>query len=58
MLNCFSLESYVREQVLQAVAVIIKRGTVDADGSSREALFNDVTQLIASGNLSMVQFII
>ena len=48
-----SLESYVREQVLQTVAVIFKRGTIDTERPNRDALFNDVTQLISSGNLSM-----
>ncbi len=40
--------------MLQAVAVIFKRGTVDTPSANRENLFNDVTHLISSGNLSMV----
>lgn len=47
------LQNYVREQMLQAVAVIVKRGTVDAPSANRENLFNDITQLVSSGNLSM-----
>ncbi|KAL3883791.1 hypothetical protein ACJMK2_030022 [Sinanodonta woodiana] len=48
-----SLQSYVREQILQSVAVIIKRGTLDSNGASLDALFQDVTQLISSGNVTM-----
>ena len=40
--------------MLQAVAVIFKRGTVDTPSANRENLFNDITQLISSGNISMV----
>ena len=40
--------------MLQAVAVIFKRGTVDTPSANRENLFNDITQLISSQNLSMV----
>ena len=50
-----SLDSYVREQVLQTVAVICKRGSIGDQQASRDALFNDVTHLIASDNLSMVR---
>ncbi|CAE1267217.1 Exportin-4 [Acanthosepion pharaonis] len=41
-----SLQSYVREQILQTVAVILKRGTIDEKGASRESLFQDVTRLV------------
>ncbi|XP_071818411.1 exportin-4-like isoform X2 [Apostichopus japonicus] len=47
------LSNYVREQMLQTVAVIYKRGTLDTKSSGREALFQDVSQLIASGNTQM-----
>ncbi len=53
---CCSLQSYVREQVLQAIAVIFKRGTIDTPNSNRDGLFDDVTQLISSGNVSMVTY--
>ena len=49
-----SLQSYVREQVLQTVAVILKRGTLDSKGARLDGLFQDVTQLISSGNVTMV----
>ena len=51
---CYSLQSYVREQILQTMAVILKRGTLDTKGASLDSLFNDVTQLIGSGNVTMV----
>lgn len=41
--------------MLQAVAVIFKRGTLDNDATDRDGLFNDVTQLISSGDISMVR---
>ncbi|KAK7107901.1 hypothetical protein V1264_015733 [Littorina saxatilis] len=47
-----SLQSYVREQILQTVAVILKRGTLETNHSC-DCLFQDVTQLIASGNVTM-----
>lgn len=49
-----SLQAYVREQILQAVAVIFKRATVsNCDAIDKESIFNNVTQLISSGNLTM-----
>ncbi|XP_041355105.1 exportin-4-like [Gigantopelta aegis] len=48
-----SLQSYVREQVLQTVAVILKRSTLDTKGTTCDSLFQDVTQLIGSGNVTM-----
>ncbi|KAK3097618.1 hypothetical protein FSP39_011440 [Pinctada imbricata] len=48
-----SLQSYVREQVLQTVAVILKRGTIDTKGASQDSLFHDVSQLVSSGNVTM-----
>ncbi|KAK6169678.1 hypothetical protein SNE40_020678 [Patella caerulea] len=48
-----SLQSYVREQILQTVAVILKRGTLDPKGSGCENMFTDVTSLISSGNVTM-----
>ncbi|OWF40176.1 Exportin-4 [Mizuhopecten yessoensis] len=49
-----TIQSYVREQILQTVAVILKRGTLeDLKGASRNSLFQDVTQLVSSGNVTM-----
>ncbi|KAL8573476.1 hypothetical protein ACOMHN_047747 [Nucella lapillus] len=47
-----SLQSFVREQILQTVAVILKRGTLETDHGC-DCLFQDVTQLISSGNVTM-----
>lgn len=48
------MQSYAREQILQTVAVILKRGTIDIKGASCDSLFQDVTNLVASGNVTMV----
>ncbi|XP_014679724.1 PREDICTED: exportin-4-like, partial [Priapulus caudatus] len=48
------LQGYVREQVLQAVAVIFKRGSLQTtQGADHEQLMSDVTGLIGTGNPSM-----
>ena len=51
----FSLQGFVREQMLQAVAVIVKRATLDDSSSARETLFSDVASLIRSDNMSVVR---
>ncbi|CAL1532791.1 unnamed protein product [Lymnaea stagnalis] len=51
--NHITLQSYVREQILQTVAVILKRATLDKKGKSCDGLFEDVTALISSGNITM-----
>ncbi|KAH9500213.1 Exportin-4 [Bulinus truncatus] len=48
-----TLQSYVREQILQTVAVILKRATLDKKGKSCDGLFEDVSALISSGNITM-----
>ncbi|XP_061176526.1 exportin-4-like [Saccostrea echinata] len=48
-----TLKSYVREQILQTVAVILKRGEVDVKGASRDNMFQDITNLVSSGNVTM-----
>ena len=40
--------------MLQTVAVIFKRATVDSAITDRDGLFNHVTELVASGDMSMV----
>ncbi|XP_057709108.1 exportin-4 [Corythoichthys intestinalis] len=44
-----NLQKYVREQMLLAVAVIVKRGTLDKTVSCK-SIFLEVGQLISSGN--------
>uniref|UniRef100_A0A3B3BS37 Exportin-4 n=1 Tax=Oryzias melastigma TaxID=30732 RepID=A0A3B3BS37_ORYME len=44
-----NLQKYVREQILLAVAVIVKRGSLDKSISCK-GIFHEVGQLISSGN--------
>uniref|UniRef100_A0A8C7X7X1 Exportin-4 n=1 Tax=Oryzias sinensis TaxID=183150 RepID=A0A8C7X7X1_9TELE len=44
-----NLQKYVREQILLAVAVIVKRGSLDKSISCK-SIFHEVGQLISSGN--------
>lgn len=48
-----SLQKYVREQVLLAVAVIVKRGSLDKSIDCK-SIFHEVGQLITSGNPTIV----
>ncbi|XP_026972524.1 exportin-4 isoform X6 [Sagmatias obliquidens] len=43
------LQKYVREQILLAVAVIVKRGSLDKSIDCK-SIFHEVSQLISSGN--------
>ena len=53
---CARLQSYVREQLLATVAVIVKRARLDpqSDNSSNTELFSNIGQLVSSGDLSLV----
>ena len=44
----------MREQLLQAVAMIFKRGTVESNDKDMTTLFKDVEGLIQTGELSLV----
>lgn len=44
-----NLQKYVREQMLLAVAVIVKRGSLDKSTNCK-GIFHEVSQLISSGN--------
>jgi hypothetical protein len=48
------VQKYVKEQVLQVVAVIFKRGTLDGNNEAWMSLFGDLTQLITGSDTSMV----
>lgn len=50
-----SLQKYVREQILLAVAVIVKRGSLDKTINCK-SIFHEVSQLISSGNPTVVSF--
>lgn len=49
-----SLQKYVREQILLAVAVIVKRGSLDKSINCK-SIFHEVSQLISSGNPTVVR---
>jgi len=52
-----SLQAYIREQIVQTVAIIHKRFKVDSDKStqcSEDPLFTDIARLIHAGNQSSV----
>lgn len=48
------VQKYVKEQVLQVVAVIFKRGTLDGNEEAWSSLFSDLSRLISDSNTSMV----
>ncbi|XP_065487667.1 exportin-4 isoform X2 [Caloenas nicobarica] len=48
-----NLQKYVREQILLAVAVIVKRGSLDKSIDCK-SIFHEVSQLISSGNPTVV----
>uniref|UniRef100_A0A8C9LDL2 Exportin-4 n=1 Tax=Pavo cristatus TaxID=9049 RepID=A0A8C9LDL2_PAVCR len=49
-----NLQKYVREQILLAVAVIVKRGSLDKSIDCK-SIFHEVSQLISSGNPTVVK---
>ncbi|MEQ2248650.1 Exportin-4 [Ilyodon furcidens] len=49
-----NLQKYVREQILLAVAVIVKRGSLDKSINCK-SIFHEVGQLISSGNPTVVK---
>ncbi|XP_074663144.1 exportin-4-like [Tubulanus polymorphus] len=53
VLHNVDLQNFVREQILQAVAVIVKRGMFDTKKTDQEQLFNEITKLIHSGQMSL-----
>ena len=44
----------MREEIFQTLAVIVKRGMIESDAIAKDKIFNEVTQLISTGDLSMV----
>lgn len=56
LLHCatenLSLQNYVREQILQVVAIIFKLGTLD-NPEARTSLVNGLTQLLSHGDRTM-----
>ena len=50
----FSLESYVREQIIVAITLIFKRSMLEEKRFESDKLFNDVGQMISSGDPALV----
>ena len=50
-----SLQRYVQEEIMQTVAVMLKRDTLD-NPQFCDLFIQDVAHLISSGNLTMVRF--
>ena len=49
-----SIQKYVKEQVLQVVAIICKRGILENSRLIQESLLRDITQLLSSNNRELV----
>lgn len=54
VLNKPTLAPYVRARILQVIAIIIKRGSVDDFGQERGHILNEVESLIRNGDLPKV----
>ena len=50
MVQKTTLSAYVRERILQVVAIMVKRGSVEDLGADRGQILNDVEQLVISGD--------
>lgn len=53
VINHPTLSSYIRERIVQVVAIAIKRQSVDDLGEDRRQVLNEVSQLITGGNMQM-----
>jgi hypothetical protein len=53
VINHPTLSNYIRERIVQVVAIIIKRQSVEDFGEDRRQVLNEVSQLIAGGNMQM-----
>lgn len=49
-----TLAPFVRERILQVIAIMVKRGSVEDLGKDREEILNEVEQLIVSGDMPRV----
>lgn len=49
-----TLAPFVRERILQVIAIIIKRGSVEDLGAQRKEILNEVEGLIMNGDLPRV----
>lgn len=49
-----SLAPFVRERILQVIAIMVKRGSIEDLGEERNEILNEVEKLIMSGDLPRV----
>lgn len=52
-----ALPSYVQDRILQVIAIIVKRGSVDDLGKERSSIISDVEQMIVDADPSKVNII-
>jgi hypothetical protein len=53
-----SLSNYVTAELLQAVAIILKRGTFDTKTGETDLFYSSIEQMVASGDLRLVSLFI
>lgn len=54
LLNTRELPNYVQDRILQIIAIIIKRGSVDDFGRERADILNEIENLIMDNNRKKV----
>ncbi|CAB4058836.1 unnamed protein product [Lepeophtheirus salmonis] len=47
------LSSYVRERIVQVIAIVVKRQSIDDEGQDRRVLLTETQRFITSGNMQM-----
>lgn len=50
-----TLAPFVRERILQVIAIMVKRGSVNTLGEDRRQMLTEVEKLIMSGDLPRVR---
>ena len=48
-----SMSNYVRERIVQVIAIIVKRQSIDDMGADRRQVLDEVKQLIVGGNMQV-----
>jgi predicted lysophospholipase L1 biosynthesis ABC-type transport system permease subunit len=51
-----TLAPFVRERILQVIAIMVKRGSVEDLGEERKEILNEVEGLIMSGDMPRVGY--
>ena len=47
------MSNYVRERIVQVIAIIVKRQSIDDMGADRRQVLAEVKQLIVGGNMQV-----